>query len=90
VNFTQWLAEECATSSFADLRLKRRFGKLVAQLARGVGAPIPLACEDWASTKAAYRFFANPRVSETAILAGHQTSHPAATGRLCRHGVNPA
>jgi hypothetical protein len=28
-------------------------------------------CQDWANTKAAYRFFSNNRVSEAQILAGH-------------------
>jgi hypothetical protein len=32
---------------------------------------VPLACQDWANTKAAYRFFSNERVDEGAILAGH-------------------
>ena len=31
----------------------------------------PLACQDWANTKAAYRFFANPKVEEGEILSGH-------------------
>jgi hypothetical protein len=30
-----------------------------------------MACQDWAATKAAYRFFSNERVSEQEILAGH-------------------
>ncbi|KKN47865.1 hypothetical protein LCGC14_0658780, partial [marine sediment metagenome] len=30
-----------------------------------------LACQDWANTKAAYRFFANPNVEEGQILSGH-------------------
>ena len=30
-----------------------------------------MACQDWANTKAAYRFLSNGRVNETAILAGH-------------------
>jgi hypothetical protein len=34
-------------------------------------ASLPLACQDWANTKAAYRFFANERVTEAEILAGH-------------------
>ena len=33
--------------------------------------PLALACQDWANTKAAYRFFSNDRVSEAEILAGH-------------------
>ena len=36
-----------------------------------IGASIPLACQDWANTKAAYRFFSNDRVGEADILAGH-------------------
>jgi hypothetical protein len=43
----------------------------VESLSGGLGEPIPLACQDWASTKAAYRFLDNPRVDESAILAGH-------------------
>ena len=37
----------------------------------GLGESIPLACQDWAGTKAAYRFFSNERVSEEEILRGH-------------------
>ena len=37
----------------------------------GFGESIPLACQDWANTKAAYRFFSNDRVSEEDILRGH-------------------
>ena len=36
-----------------------------------MGKSIPWACQDWANTKATYRFFANARVSEHKILAGH-------------------
>jgi len=31
---------------------------------------MPWACQDWANTKAAYRFFANRRVDEATILGG--------------------
>lgn len=41
------------------------------QLSKGLGDTIPLACGDWAATKAAYRFLDNDRVSEQEILAGH-------------------
>ena len=36
-----------------------------------MGESIPLVCQDWANTKAAYRFFSNDRVSEADILSGH-------------------
>ena len=42
-----------------------------ARLGSGIGGSIPLVCQDWANTKAAYRFFSNDRVSEADILAGH-------------------
>ena len=44
-----------------------------------MGASIPFACQDWAATKAAHRFFSNPRVSEAAILAGHFEATTART-----------
>ena len=67
----EWIEREADGSRFADARLDRRFGKLLEQLWDGVGRPIPLACQDWAATKAAYRFLSNERVSEAEILAGH-------------------
>jgi len=66
-----WIDEELAGSQFRDLRLGQRLRTLMTQLAGAVGAPIPLACQDWANTKAAYRFLSNPDVSEREILDGH-------------------
>ncbi|WP_247903825.1 transposase DNA-binding-containing protein [Bradyrhizobium sp. 131] len=54
-----------------DERLNKRLRKLVAQIESAMGESIPLVCQDWANTKAAYRFFSNDRVSEADILAGH-------------------
>src|SRR3954454_13179824 len=51
--------------------LGRRFQKLVRQLETRLGQSIPLACQDWTNTKAAYRFLSNRRVSERPILSGH-------------------
>ena len=56
---------------FKDARLSDRFRILLKRLGSSMGASIPLACQDWANTKAAYRFFSNGRVSEEDILAGH-------------------
>lgn len=67
----EWLEREVDGSRFPDARLDKRFGKLLDQLWDGVGRAIPLACQDWAATKAAYRFLSNERVSEADILAGH-------------------
>ena len=65
------LDKELAGCRFCDPRLGRRFRSLVGRLATSLGQTIPLACQDWANTKAAYRFLSNGRVNETAILAGH-------------------
>lgn len=77
-----WIAHELAGCEFQDVRLTKRFAKLFRQLSDGVGESIPWACQDWTSTKAAYRFFANGRVSESAILGGHfqATQGQIATG----------
>jgi len=65
------LDKELAGCRFCDPRLGRRFRRLVGQLATSLGQTIPLACQDWTNTKAAYRFLSNGRINETAILAGH-------------------
>jgi hypothetical protein len=68
---TPWTAEELAGSQFPDARLNRRFKLLIERLSEGIGETIPMACQDWANTKAAYRFLSNERVNEADILAGH-------------------
>jgi len=66
-----WLDDELAGCRFADKRLARRFKSLAEQLSEGMGESIPMACDDWSATKAAYRFLSNERVSELEILSGH-------------------
>src|SRR3954453_13198838 len=66
-----WIDREIAGCRFADERLSGRLRTLLAQMAGAMGGSIPLACQDWANTKPAYRFFSNDRVSEGEILAGH-------------------
>lgn len=44
---------------------------MLQQMAGAIGAPIPMACQDWANTKVAYRFLSNSAVNESEILAGH-------------------
>jgi hypothetical protein len=44
---------------------------MLAALGERPGKSLPTAFQDWANTKAAYRFFANENVSEDKILAGH-------------------
>ena len=66
-----WVERELEKCEFPDQRLKSRFANLLGQLSEKIGAALPAACQDWAATKAAYRFFSNPRVDESLILAGH-------------------
>lgn len=66
-----WVDREIAGCEFKDVRLGERFRKLLAQIGSAMGESIPLVCQDWANTKAAYRFFSNDRVSEEDILGGH-------------------
>jgi hypothetical protein len=66
-----WIDGEIDPTGFGDARLGERLRKLMSHLDGALGQPIPLACEDWANTKAAYRFLSNPSVDEGSILAGH-------------------
>jgi hypothetical protein len=66
-----WIDREIASCDFKDARLGRRFRNLLGQICDSVGESIPLACQDWANTKAAYRFLSNDRVDEEDILSGH-------------------
>jgi transposase-like protein len=66
-----WSDQEVDEAAFKDARLGRRFADLLKQLGDGMGGSIPLACQDWANTKAAYRFFSNTKVEEGDILSGH-------------------
>ncbi len=66
-----WIDQELHESAFQDVRLGRRLRVLMSQMAQGPGQAFSLVCQDWANTKAAYRFLSNERVSEADILAGH-------------------
>jgi hypothetical protein len=70
-----WIERELVGSEFTDVRLNKRFRKLFQQLSEATGESIPLVCQDWANTKAAYRFLSNHRVNEGDILAGHFNPH---------------
>jgi len=66
-----WIDQELAACKFSDPRLSKRFRTLLERLSEAIGESIPMACQDWSSTKAAYRFFSNERFTEEEILAGH-------------------
>ena len=80
----RWIEEELAKCQFRDERHGRRLGKLLGQLSENIGGSIPLASQDWANTKAAYRFFSNSRISEEQILSGH---FQATRERIGAHGA---
>jgi hypothetical protein len=68
---THWSEREVDETAFKDARLGRRFGELVRRIGDAMGESIPFTCQDWANTKAAYRFLSNERVDEGDILSGH-------------------
>jgi len=70
-NENGWLAGELGGSTLPDQRLARRLLHIAGRMSASPGQPLPLACQDWAATKAAYRFFDNDRVTEQGVLAGH-------------------
>jgi hypothetical protein len=80
---TSWVDRELAGSTFRDKRLGDRLRTLLARMSGAVGEPIPLACQDWAGTKASYRFLSNEAVSEAEILRGH---FEATRGRVAASG----
>lgn len=66
-----WIDREVRACPFPDERLAKRFRRMLGELSKRMGDSLPMACQDWAGTKAAYRFLNNPRVDEGVILAGH-------------------
>lgn len=68
----QWAAEEFAQVDLKDARLNRRCQELAVALGQQPSASINQACDDWADTKAAYRFFDNEKGSPAAIGQPHQ------------------
>ena len=72
-----WVDQEPEGAYFQDGRLGKRLRTLPGLMSNGLGQSIPLARQDWANTKAAYRFFSNPRISEEEILNGHFASTQA-------------
>lgn len=66
-----WVYEETSECELGDARLDRRLGAILAAIGERPGKSLPTAFQDWANTKAAYRFFASKSVSEDKILEGH-------------------
>jgi hypothetical protein len=66
-----WAENEFSTVDIGDQRLKQRLITLATRFSDSPESPINHACEDWAETKAAYRFFKNETIAYTEIIKGH-------------------
>jgi hypothetical protein len=71
---------------FPDQRPKARLGKILRDFGQRIGQTLPTECQDWAATKAAYRFLSNPRVDEYITLSAHfaatKARFDATSGRM--------
>lgn len=66
-----WAAEEFAEVDLSDGRLDRRCRELAEAFGKQPMAGINQACEDWADSKAAYRFVDNEKVTASKLLKPH-------------------
>ena len=69
-----WIKDEMISADFGDLRLNKRFSILARELAGKPSLSINEASTDWASAKASYRFFDNPKVTPELVLSPHYLS----------------
>lgn len=81
---TEWNQAEFAGIELGDERLNARAIKLLGQLSAQPQAYINQACEDWAASKAAYRFFDNEQIEAANMLAPHYQQSGA---RMAAHRV---
>jgi hypothetical protein len=56
---------------WGDKRIKKRAAKFLETLAKSPKASIPQACQGWAETQAAYRFYSNESVTWDKRLKAH-------------------
>ena len=66
-----WIRGEFRTAEFGDKRLTDRLIQLGDELGSSPAESIPASCEDWASTKATYRFCDNDRVKSSEVISAH-------------------
>lgn len=80
MDYHHWAYNEACTAQFGDQRLTNRLALLLKQLGDQPEESIPAACNGWAETLAAYRFFDNDKVTFETVLS----SHRGATLERCR------
>jgi hypothetical protein len=77
-----WVHQEMKYLDLGEKRLEKRLLKILSDFSQNPTASIPEFCGDWAATKAAYDFFANPTSgSERIILAQSRASRDRIKGQ---------
>lgn len=63
-----WAAAELGGADLGDARLNRRLVRVAERLGAQPNASIPVACNGWAETQAAYRLLAHEAVTWERVL----------------------
>lgn len=66
-----WAETELADLDLGDERINKRAVKLLNSFSKAPKLSIPKACQGWAETQAAYRFYANDSVTWDKLLESH-------------------
>src|SRR2546421_6962967 len=66
-----WAQEEVGQAQLGHAARTTRLVRVVEDLVAHPAESVPQACEDWAATKGAYRFWENERVEAAAIRRAH-------------------
>jgi hypothetical protein len=66
-----WAEKEFGNVDFGDKRLNKRLYKISEDFFKLPESTINQSCDNWAETKAAYRFFQNKKVSADEITSSH-------------------
>lgn len=69
-----WVVEEMAEADLGDERLNRRLQRILSDLAQHPTVSIPAACNGYAETAAAYRFFDNDKADFQGVFRPHAES----------------
>jgi hypothetical protein len=69
-----WVTVDMGTTDLGDKRLDARLIKVITCLSQQPQASIPVACQGWHETKAAYRLFSHPNVTADKLLQPHIAS----------------
>ncbi len=75
-----WTVTELGAADYNDARLTQRVQLLADRIAAHPTLSLPAACDTQAEIKAAYRLWANPKVTPTATLTPH---HAQTFTRMC-------